>query len=120
MPATADLLGAVATVVGLAGVLAFVLAYVRGKHAADTIKLLRDEVDALGLRLRTVEQDLAAERGKVAELETVRKVLVDQVTGATAIAGLSAQLGEHIRWSQEIVRRIEVAAARAEPAGGGR
>lgn len=86
------LLGLLASIVGLAGMAGFVLAYLNATRTKATIELYRTDNEALRGRVLTLEEDKGSLERRIQEHEVkigsqaqTIAVLSDQVTGASAV-----------------------------------
>ena len=107
----ATIVGAVATVLGLAALAGGVLAFVRVNIARGTLELYRQDNEALRGRVDTLEDELITERakgtesaGRIVALERERDVLRDLATGHSAVDALGEIV---LRNHREVLEHLE-------------
>lgn len=111
----AGLIGVVATVLGLAGMAGFVLAYLNASRTKATIELYRTDNDALRGRVQTLEENkqrleatLKEHEIKIGTQARTIAVLSDQVTGASAVAQLERTIiAQHTSVLEGLDRVVE-------------
>jgi hypothetical protein len=107
----ASVLGVVATAVGIAGVVGFILAVVRVNVSKTTTDLYRQDNDALRARMKTMEEDGKIKDTKLttAEAALVEKgkevvMLRDMVSGTTAINRLADNMAGHFAITEALLK----------------
>jgi hypothetical protein len=83
------------TILTVTAIFAGAFVVMRSTLSTTTASLWEKNAEALEARVGVLEQDEAACKAKLEALEISNKVLSEQVTGASAIAQLSAKIDNH-------------------------
>lgn len=91
----APTLGIVGGVLALVALLTGAFVILKSTILRTTNDLWKQEAEALGARLKTVEDEEAKCRTRLAALESANKVLSDQVSGTSAILALGQKIEQN-------------------------
>lgn len=87
--------GLILSGIGLLSTLTIAFIVLKSTLTKTTSDLWKQEAEALGARLKTVEDSEHLCQKRLEAVEAANKVLSDQVTGATAIARLEAKMDKY-------------------------